>query len=318
MSFVRSLRTNTSGALRGSFALLAIAACGPSSSNTPSSVGMSPTEFATQYCSLVKPCCDGAGLSPATGCVNAIASFVPATFDGNAAQGCLDAIRASSSTPAFCNKGAALADHNACKFLSTARGSVAVGGSCNNATTNTECATSSEGQVGCVFGKGGSTCTIQLRGDEGAAPCVNDSGADGSIPPGSGSLDGEVAPTKGYYCDRSKGLHCLVSNHTCVKASPVGQACQYNDYECATGAYCDTTAKQCKATVAIGAPCPDYRSCGVDAYCDSTAQPPRCTKLGADGDACKGGVQCASGFCNVAKVCAAGFSGSTGALICAK
>lgn len=293
-----------------SVAMLVVAACSPSSSSN-GSVGMSPTEFATQYCSLVKPCCDGAGLGPAAGCVHAIASFVPKTFDGNAAQACLDAIRASSSAPLYCNEGASLTDHNACKSLSTARGSVAVGGSCKDATTNTECATSSEGQVGCVFGKGTSICTVQLRGDEGATPCVYDTGVDGSIPPGA-SLDTAV-PSKAYYCDRSKGLHCQLSNSTCVKASAVGQPCQYNDYECVNGAYCDTTAKQCKATVALGSSCTDYRSCGADAYCDKA-----CKKLAAIGEACVGDVRCASRFCNTSKVCAAGFSGSTGALICAK
>ena len=74
-----------------------------------------------------------------------------------------------------------------------------MGGSCNDATTNTECAPSSEGQVGCVFGKGRSICSIQLRGDEGATPCVADTGEDEAddgpqAPPADVAPEGPEAP----------------------------------------------------------------------------------------------------------------------------
>lgn len=81
-----------------------------------------------------------------------------------------------------------------------------------------------------------------------------------------------------------------------------------------SGAYCDSSAKQCKAKVAVGAACPNYRACDANAYCDPRDE--QCKTLGDVGAACEGDFMCASGFCNASKVCAVGFPGSTGLQIC--
>ena len=195
--------------------------------------------------------------------------------------------------------------------MTTERGKVAVGGNCNNGENGGECAASPEGQVGCVYGSpGGGVCSVQLLGAEGASGCVADSQLDGSI--ASGASISVPTPPKGYYCDRTKSLHCDTATTLCMKPSAVGGPCAYNDYECDPAAYCDTTAKKCKTRIAIDGACAFREKCTTGAYCGATS---RCTASLANGEACKGDTQCVSQFCK-AGTCAAGFSGSGAAGIC--
>ncbi len=222
------------------------------------------------------------------------------------AQACLDAIHASSGAPNFCNSDASLFHHNACKRLSAVHGNVAVGEECKNATTNTECAVSSEGPVGCIYGKGRAICTVQLLGSKGDGPCIADTDESGVIPPGA-SVSQEV-PQRAYYCDRSRGLHCGESR-TCVEASGAGGRCRFENYECAPGAYCDTENGTCRTAVAPEKECPAYNACQNDSYCEGRGLTHVCVRLGANGDSCRGSASCASGYCSPSGSCATGFQG---------
>ena len=96
-------------------------------------------------------------------------------------------------------------------------------------------------------------------------PCVGDSKSDGALPTGV-SLD--IAPTaEGAYCNRATGVVCKAG--TCAKAIAAGQPCA-RDGDCAAGAFCSFSTQTCET-------------------------------LHADGAACVGEVQCASGNCEVGR-----------------
>ncbi len=297
----------------------AVAGCGGTSTGTSSTAtagGITADDFAAQYCALMKPCCDGSKL-PSVGCAASIKRILPGSFDGAAGDTCLAALRGAATTaPTFCDRESGLSSHPACSRLSADHGSIPAGGTCTNATSNAQCDVSPEGAVGCIYGSGRSICQVQLLGDVGASPCAYDAGSDGSIPSGA-SLTGDVLP-KAYYCDRSRGLHCNLTTSACVTASPVGGDCQYNDYECAAPGYCDTEAKMCKARVAVGAACKDFRSCAVGARCGAVAgdKADVCVALIENGSACTRNVDCASRACSKSGVCATAFGENGADLFC--
>ena len=98
---------------------------------------------------------------------------------------------------------------------------------------------------------------------------------------------------------------------TCKAASTEGQACYVKvaplDFQiCATGLSCGFTSGTCVADLdgplAVGAPCVDADEFNVlgdcqNSYCD-VFDTLACEPLKADGAACMGGEECASGGCN--------------------
>jgi hypothetical protein len=212
---------------------------------------LSRQDFITHYCELGAPCCAGRG----NACESNIDPVVPQDFDSARGQGCLDAIGANSRGAHFCSSGFFMSDVPACRILSP-RGNVAIGAACANAVTGVECAPSPEGQVACVYGKGGAICQVEVLGVEGAS-CVGDSHDDGTLGLG-GSID-DAPSTKDTYCDRSKGLHCV--EQKCAKQAALGQPCAISE-SCGAHAYCALDGV-CKAVVADGSPC------RVEAECES-------------------------------------------------
>lgn len=79
----------------------------------------------------------------------------------------------------------------------------------------------------------------------------------------------------------------------CIDEATRGEACPAGF--CNDNSVCD--AGTCVAPPAIGQECPAF-VCVEGAFCDSDVVPSVCTALRADGEACDGGYQCASGACD--------------------
>jgi hypothetical protein len=230
--------------------------------------GDARTNFITQYCSIIAPCCTEVGSSD-TGCNGnntALSAVTPSSFDSAAGDACLALLRASTSAPDFCSTKALLGTNRECSSLAT-RGTTPVGGNCNDATSGTECAPSPDGQTSCVYGQGGKQiCQVQSLANAGDA-CDDDSLADGALPFGA-SLDGPVNE-KGAYCDRSKGLYC--KNGTCAAAATLGQPCDtvtVTQDACVPGLYCGQAANSvCQTPVADGMACQTDDICASNDGC---------------------------------------------------
>jgi hypothetical protein len=223
--------------------------------------------FIARYCELARQCCPDKG---STGCEKSLSTFIPKSFDSASGKACLDAVSTNSTGEHFCSKGVFLSGVPACSRLSI-RGTTPVGGSCADAVTGSECATSPEGPVACVNGKGKQICQLQKLGELGEA-CVEDSEDDGSLPSGA-SLDVEVTE-KGTYCDRSKGLHCR--DQKCEKLFAIGASCTDSE-SCVAEALCDYASKKCKARVEDGSACVGDTECQSE-YCDNVTR--KCSSSG--------------------------------------
>jgi hypothetical protein len=218
--------------------------------------------FITEYCQLVRPCCEASGYSGGS-CENQLGISLPLNLDPASGRACLDAIRAASGGVHFCSKGLLLRDVTACERIER-RGNVPVGGECRDTIAGVDCAPSAEGPVACVAGGGGVLCQLQSLGAEGDA-CVADSHDDGTLP--GGAVTSEPATEPGKYCDRSKGLWCDNFDHRCVKRlSAETDFCTLSE-SCAEGTYCKFGGA-------------------------------RCVPLSTDGAACESETECLSGHCN--------------------
>ncbi len=175
------------------------------------------------------------------------------TFDGNAAQACLDAI---STTPCDGTQMAARITPSACNAIVV--GTVAMSGACEQ---------SAECQSGaCVVPDCGSAC------------CTGSCGA-AQAPAGSGE------PCLTRACD--VGLACNETSETCVALGGSGAGCMYFD-DCAYGLGC--AGGECAPLPAIGAPCPDGECADVGAVCNEQAT---CVMVGLPGSPCATDDDCA-------------------------
>lgn len=259
--------------------------------------------FRDAYCALVAPCCEAAGRE-ASECEAWVDRVVPETFDRATGELCLASVRSHGAKPDFCSHDALLTLDEACVNLSSIAGTVPLGGSCSNSTTNIECARSPDGQVGCVSGK----CQLQAIGHEGDTGCIDDTTEEGLVP--KGGNDNGLTGT--LYCDRRADLFCNTSG-TCVKRGAAGASCRYES-DCLDGHFCND-AGTCQEHAPAGSPCPTYDGCAVGTYCEASSN--TCTALAEDGSPCKARGECLSNVCLPSGRCARAFAPSANGLICA-
>jgi hypothetical protein len=190
-----------------------------------------------------------------------------ATFDGVAAQACLDAI---STVPCDQTQMAARVVPDACsRFV---RGTVAMGGACEQ---NAEC------QSG--------ACDVP---DCGSACCSGTCGA-AQAPGGSGD------PCATRACDA--GLACSTASDTCVPLAGSGAGCTLPS-DCDYGLGC--AGGICQPLPAVGQPCAAGQCADVGAVCNASGT---CVMLGLPGAPCTTAADCSPyATCDVANgTCAA-------------
>jgi hypothetical protein len=276
-----------------------VVACS-SSSKGAGGGAMTESEYASQFCDLIEPCCAQAGLSTSgTLCIAfASASAGAGTFDAASAETCISGLQAESGTAALCmNLGS---DIPACsQVFTTAGGTTPPGGTC---TEDTDCAKASGGSATCfdqlTLVDGGSvqseTCIQTTPGAAGEGPCIGTLLSSGASYDWGGT---GAPPTMAYTCANASNLTCDVSTQKCVAIGDTGAMCSA-DPDCVDSDYCDfdTTPSVCAARFADGASCAsDASACLVTSYCDSSST--TCKPLLPAGTACSGSQQCSSGEC---------------------
>jgi hypothetical protein len=174
------------------------------------------------------------------------------TFDGNAAQACLDAL---STVPCDQTQMAARVTPSACNDIVT--GTVAMSGTCEQ---NAECQSDA-----CVLPDCGSAC------------CTGSCGA-AQAPAGSGE------PCVTRACD--VGLACSETSQTCVPLGGSGAGCMLTE-DCSYGLGC--VGGECATLPAIGDPCPDGECADLGAVCNAQAT---CVMVGLPGAPCATAEDC--------------------------
>ena len=184
-----------------------------------------------------------------------------ATFDGNAAQACLDA---TANLPCDQTQMAVRVEPSACQHVVV--GTVATGGACEQ---NAECASSA-----CSISSCGSACC--------AGTCEA-----AQAPAGSGE------PCVTRPCD--VGLACSQTSGTCVALGGSGAGCTL-DTDCDYGLGCP--AGLCAPLPAVGDPCPAGECADIGATCNAAMM---CVMVGLPGAPCQIDQDCSPyATCDVA------------------
>ncbi len=285
-------------------ALALAAACGGSSSGGGTTGGGTPVDvntFASEFCSLLEPCCADAGLSTNGQACQALIMLAGSQgmYNPMAGGACISALQQQASSPTFCMTGGA--GSPACSSVFQKPGTVAPGGAC---AKDSDCAPSADGRVQCFiqfqFVDGGTTqtgtCEVQIQTSmTGASPCIGTYSSSGAVTTIDYSWSNGAPPPTAYLCNANDGVHCDSQSHACASASPVGGPCS-TDTDCMSGAYCNFTGGQntCVARVPIGSMCTDSSSCVAGGYCDSTGH---CATQLASGTPCMTDQECQSSSC---------------------
>jgi hypothetical protein len=283
-------------ALGSLLAVAAVVACG--SSDSGGSGGSSSSDnFITQYCELLNPCCQRAGL-PTDGkqcrtLYTAVAGS--AEYDAAAGEQCLAAIRRTSSTADFCTTSQSPPECSKV-YKDKGGGTKQPGEQCSQ---DADCASSAEGEVECnTHFVGSSTekkCQLRIKGKEGDKSCLGTvTGTTTSLGFGSSEF---VA--KGYLCHTSEGLYCDSKTRACTKIVPIGGACAESQ-QCVTEAYCDFAGKKCVELGKEGADCTGSSTCAKGLGCD-TAATQKCKALKKEGEACTASQECSTSNCTNGK-----------------
>jgi hypothetical protein len=298
------------------FAATIVIAC--SGGTAGSGGGQSSSSFVTDYCNIYAPCCAKAGKrTDGQVCAAFFNAFTSGeNYDPVKGQQCLDAARAASNNPDFCDKGF---DDTVCNGVYTkpGGGNAQPGAAC---TTDSDCAADpGGGKVDCYTdfdSKGGETktCQVQLVGKAGDTPCLGTK--DGNLTSYAFSSDNTPPPAKGYICDVSNKVYCDSTSKACKAIAEVGEDCSSgaSSYACVKTAYCDFSTKKCVARIAVGGDCTaNSQACADKSYCDQTSK--KCTaQLGA-GAPCESSQQCESSSC-VNKACGSGGTDLGTVLLC--
>lgn len=255
-------------------------------------------EFFGAYCDFFKPCCAMAKL-PSDGkqCRIFFGAFgSSSSYNAQAGQACLDALKARSGNADFCINSS---DEPACETvfdeMGGTAGTKAPGQTCSG---NADCARSAAGKVECqsVFSGGAEIrkCQVQPRGTEGQKPCAGT--VEGSTT--SYVSSGDDVPAQAYLCYVADGLHCDFRSTTCVKFKAVGEMC-LSSSDCARSTYCDSASENCANRKSLGAACTssvfNTGECADGAYCGEMTK--TCTGQLGNGAACTNGNQCKSTDC---------------------
>jgi len=273
-------------------------------------ISAAEADFINQFCDVYGPCCAAAGrLGDGQSCRYTLTetrgSFLAATYDPEAGEACLNALKAASSDPDFCVD--VTSKPRECDRAMGVTGTTAPGGDCRAVH---DCAPSAEGHVVCIesarVDTTTSTCEVEIRGKEGDGPCIYT-----VLPSGerlAAYLPTPDVPPRGILCYNSDGLYCNAdgtADGQCAPLAPIGEACRGSS--CVAGAYC--RALICAEPTPAGATCIwSVDGCVDGTYCDSMTSV--CEPRRAKGVGCLTSYQCLSdnctdGFCGDSSVEAA-------------
>jgi hypothetical protein len=285
--------------------------------------GGSASDFAAKYCALLMPCCTKYELPTDGANCRALFGSVSVGYDAAMGEACLREMKAAESNPDFCAGGNTLAPSCAKIYPQSTpvAGTKKPGEACKS---NTDCATSPQGNVSCVsatFGSSSSSeiCQLAIAGKEGDGPCTGTVHEKSTFSTSSGTGD---RPAQTIVCDVKDGVYCPSTTSgapppSCTRIAEIGAPClsSFGGYSCVTGAYCDSTSKTCKAKLAIGATCTTYGSyCVEGSYCEASTT--KCTAQLAEGATCKTSEQCATHSCEKDKCVKPNLTGFAYLLIC--
>jgi hypothetical protein len=261
--------------------LAAIVACGSDDDE-----GITSAQFATEYCALYRPCCQAAGLPANTqqGC-QTFFGLIPIA-DRAAAQECLNEWKEKAKAANFCK----LSDESQSGACARAfpqgdpvSGSTPPGGACE---FESDCASSSRGEVSCHYSSGRSTCQVAVPANEGE-PCGATKEGNVTVFTGDGSA-AEIG-----VCVRENGLYCAggtckgvmpnggacaddqgcedgwCASGVCTARRPAGSSCSESSAACDAQSYCEFPDQTCHARVPIGGPCESTQQC-LNGVCDGT------------------------------------------------
>lgn len=296
----------------GGFVLgIVLIACSDGGSGSVGNGGAATSDsFIDQYCGLLQPCCQQAGLRTDGVACKAFATFAAAqgTYDPQAGDRCITELRAQSATSEFCKNPSLNAASCRNVYASKGSGTKAPGAPCSD---DDECAPSAEGTAECVFaGSDKRVCQIQIVGKDGDNPCVGT--RDGNTLSSFGT-SGADTPARGFVCDTKDNLRCDSKTKNCTLLVAEGAPCTSSD-ACVKSAFCDQlVTKTCVKRFAPGEDCSkNSTACEKTATCDSSTK--KCVALAPDGSPCSTSSGCASRSC-VNGTCGAGSSVS---LLCGK
>ena len=294
-----------------------IIACSGSVTGTSSGGSASSSQaFIDELCSITGPCCarvsrptDGASCRALYG-----ALLTTQTYDATKGNACLSEMRARTSSSEFCDDPTGGSASCSGVFKSGGTGAAQPGEICDK---DSDCASSSEGDVNCASSYNGSattkSCQIEVDGKEGDTPCVKTRDGNTTSTSFSSSSSGDGGPTRpptrGYVCDVAKGVYCSSKTSACAKIQDVGGACEstFDEYACVKTAYCDPQQRTCAPRKAVGDDCStSSQSCVAKATCDSATR--KCIAGLATGAACTTSTQCESHSCTNGKCAASGGS----------
>lgn len=305
------LRTPTAMSL--GLALVSVVACsgGAGSTTFNQGGGSAPetgTEFVAAFCELYMPCCSAASLPSDGARCRALLDEASqkGAYDRAAAQRCLDGVKRMQSSGELCagDSGDDMCDG---VFAAPDSGSKAPGEACEE---DAQCAKSAEGDTQCAYsGSGKRICQVQLRGTDGAAPCLGTK--DGNVT--TYRSTGDEPPSRGFICDTEDQLFCESESGKCAKLAPAGAACEGGD-GCQSGLYCDFMERKCAPRKAAGSECQTAFECQKTADCKGS--PRKCVDRAPDGAPCKTGLECASQTCANDKCGGSGASSLGIALLC--
>lgn len=311
---VRSLLTVAVGTLS------VVVACGGSSGGGAGNPAGDTQSFVSQYCDIIAPCCAKAN-KPADGvaCRNfAESSASGKQYDPEKGTACLTEIRNESSKPDFCSLGGSAPSCS--DVFKAPGGGKKPGEACSQ---DSDCASSPEGKADCAFGASTGaeirSCQIQIVGKEGDTPCVGtrDGNTTSMVYESTSGQTPVKAPERGYICDLANKIRCDSKTKACIKVQDVGGPCASTS-DCVKTAFCDTKAKACAARLVAGGDCGtggvSTDVCATGFYCNSTAK--KCTESSSDGAVCTKSEECLSRRCLNGK-CESSAGTSLGlALIC--
>jgi hypothetical protein len=276
-------------------------ACSGGGGSTSSNTSAAGGDFPSQYCAVMGPCCGKVNKTyNAAQCTTVLTAIIGSrTYDPAQAQKCVDAARADSASPTFCDDGLSDATDDICdKVFSAAGGGTKKPG--ETCESSSDCASSPEGEVSCSFSSNGmantQTCRLEVNARENEA-CegtrvdnfVSYTGIVGTVP--------RVA-----VCDTAEGLFCDRTTKKCLLQQGPGGTCDgFASYGCRKDAYCDSATRMCVARKMAGADCATGATdqCADDYYCDMTTK--KCALKVSGGQACTASAQCKNGSCTNGK-----------------
>jgi hypothetical protein len=270
-----------------SLSLLLLVGCGKSDSE----------KFVDSYCAEVAKCCGQAGL-PANGQTCHQWMTLAATggsYNSSAGNACLAEMNAQVAAGTFCSDLNSSSSTSTCdSVFGSATGNKKPGETCS---FDSDCATSSEGKVVCASLYVNSAfidkCQVQIPGKAGDTPCVGTQEGDTFLSyQASGATD--VVP-RGYACDVANAVTC--QDGTCVALLPLGASCMIST-DCVRTAYCSYPQDVCTTKINAGGACTGIAGseCVDSAYCDTSAL--QCKPTLADGAQCGSSAQCQSDYCS--------------------